>query len=230
MWHLFVISHILPLNNGRRARITGVGPPVVFSSGLYGICPHRAYSKIENLLNKNVSIIHVEGGVNFMTVEDVESVADALQVDKVGFFSHSSFDPAILESQRVEKAVLCDPIGTPTFFSISNFKFRPYVQTDIKILEIKAKKLYEGKFELPTMNQWEFDGDVESVYMDSGHVDIMDDFWVSIANKIGFWEMLSPPSTSFKEFRFDRKKDTQKSRSDYRKSLAKISSEFFVNS
>lgn len=222
------MSHTIPLNNGRIARLTGTGPPVVFSSGLYGICPHQAYSHIGKLLSENLTMVHVEGGVKFMSVDDVENVANALHVDKVGFFAHSSFDPNILESSRVKKAVLCDPIGTPKFSNIINFKFQPYVKTDIKTLEVKANKLYKGKFELPILNQWEVDGDVTTVYMNSGHVDIMDDFWVWIAKKLGFWEMLSPPTTSFQDFQFTRNKDFKKTRSDYRKSLAKISSEFFL--
>tara|TARA_B100000482_G_scaffold189122_2_gene170072 strand:- start:1397 stop:2068 length:672 start_codon:yes stop_codon:yes gene_type:complete len=222
------MSHTIPLSNHRIARLRGTGPPIVFSSGLYGICPHQAYSKIGNLLSKNLTIINVEGGIKFMSVEDVESVADALKVEKVGFFAHSSFDPDILKSSRVTKAVLCDPIGTPKLSNIMNFKFQPYVETDIKTLQVKAKQLYEGKFELPTLNQWEIEGDVTTVYMDSGHVDLMDDSWVWIADNIGFWEMLRPPATSFENFEFTEKKDLIKMRNDYRRSLATISTEFFL--
>jgi hypothetical protein len=219
---------MIPLNNGRVANLIGSGPPIVFSSGLYGICPHQAYSNVANLLSKNLTVVHVEGGVKFMSVDDIESVADALNVDKLGFFSHSSFDPDILESTRVKKAVLCDPIGTPKLSSILNFKFQPHVKTDIQVLQIKAEKLYNGKFELPTWNQWNIEGDVKSIFIDSGHVDLMDDSWVSIAKKIGFWEMLTPPSTNFQDFQFTRS-DMKKIRSNYRKHLTKVSIDFFLN-
>lgn len=229
MWPaLFVLSHTIALNNGRTARLRGSGPPVVFSSGLYGICPHQAYNSLGKLLSENLTMVHVEGGMKFMTVEDVENVADALQVDQVGFFSHSSFDPDILESNRVRKAVLCDPIGVPRISDLVQHKsLQPYVDTNVQVLEVRAEKLYNGKFELPLLNQWNIQGDVKTIFMDSGHVDLMDDFWVWIAKKLGFWEMLSPPASSFENFEF-KSKNIKNIRKEYRKSLSDVSTAFFL--
>ena len=231
MWQsLFMLTYTINLNNGRIARLKGSGPPVVFSSGLFGICPHQAYSQLDNLLSRNLTMIHMEGGVKFMTKDDVETVADALQVDQVGFFAHSSFDPSILESSRVKKAVLCDPIGIPQIKNILQTKsLQPYIKTDAKTLEIKASKLYNGEFELPMLNQYNIDGDVTSVEFDSGHVDLMDDLWVWLAEKIGLWETISPPTRSFENFKLPQKQNVKKIRQDYRKSLADTSIGFLMS-
>jgi len=207
----------------------GTGPPVVFSSGLFGICPHQAYNNLIKLLSCNLTILNIENGIKFMTVDDVEYIADVINVDRVGLFTHSSFDPRILESPRLKKAVLCDPIGIPQISNILKMKsFQPYVETDAQILELRANRLYDGKFKLPLLNQFEIKGDVETKFMDCGHVDLMDDSWVWLANKLGFWDMLSPTVVPFENFEYKKKNHLKKLRHQYRQSLADLSTSFFM--
>ena len=43
---------------------------------------------------------------------DLEDICDSIGVNKIGYISHSSF-PEILNSKRINKAVLIDPINIP---------------------------------------------------------------------------------------------------------------------
>lgn len=102
------------LPNGHSVTLYGSGPPVVFSSGLFGTMPRRLYTKLFRKMTPNVTLA-VLNDVAPVTVQTVEDIAESLSVDKVSFFSHSSFDASILNSPVLHSAVLCDPVVLPTW-------------------------------------------------------------------------------------------------------------------
>lgn len=178
---------------GQRVSLFGTGPPVVFSSGLFGMMPRRIYTRLFDAMVKNVTLV-VLNDASPVTADTVEDVADALRVDQVGFFSHSSIDLSILESERVRCAVLCDPVAVPRVELgglAPAFAFKaPRVQQPVPVLVIRAAKAYdEADVPIPDYLAPEFpDGaSVQTTYPDVGHADLLDDPWADIGARALPW-------------------------------------------
>ena len=101
------------IGNGKTATLQGNGPPVLFSAGLFGTMPPAIYSELFKKMKKNVTLVTVDG-TQMISADLTKRVSNALGVEKIGFFSHSSFDLDILRSEHIHKAVLCDPIVIPS--------------------------------------------------------------------------------------------------------------------
>ena len=84
------------LASGAKATLIGKGPPVVFSTGLFGSMPTFLYGDLFKDLKKNVTIVRINRP--FTNSQTLEEVCEALGVNEVGFMSHSSFDSSILTS------------------------------------------------------------------------------------------------------------------------------------
>ena len=62
-------------------------------------------------LSKNFTLIFTDSLDTFKW-KNIEEISDYIGVDKIGLVTHSSFDIDILDSDRIHKAVLCDPLFT----------------------------------------------------------------------------------------------------------------------
>ncbi len=212
-------------SSGRELLVIGKGPPVLFSPGLFGTMPKWFYEEFLNNLKKNVSIVTINDFYP-LKIEDICEIADSIAVDKLSLITHSSFDPNILTCDRLNSAVLCDPISIPNV-DFTGIKTKS-VTTDIPILGIKAEKAYYSKKSIPEFQCTEIIGNyIEEVYPGVGHPDILDDFWAEIALKTGIWEGISPDIVNFTDWKLlpNNKPDRKK----YREYTSKRILEFLFN-
>ena len=215
------------LQSGKTITLMGKGPPLLFSSGIYGTIPKFVYNEFLNGLRKNFTIITIDG-FNPITYDDIDDVANTIKTDKLAYVSHSSFQPEILESPRINTAVLFDPISIPkvNFNGVEGYT----IDLDYPLLIIKADKLYNAVNPLPEWQNIEFNGEVNyELYKDVGHPDILDDNWANIAKRLGLWEMAEGKTMNFKEWKFDSKNSIPQIRKNYRKYAYIRVSEFINN-
>ena len=230
-----VINFLTPsikLNSGKSIDIKGNGPPLLFSTGLFGIMPNFLYSNIQNKLSKNFTLI-LNTDYKPLLYKDIEDITDKLQVDYISLFSHSSINDKILESNYINKIVLCDPITIPNinFDGFSNKKIR----SNAKILSIKAEKLYNSDLTLPQYQNPIFLNNKlysETIYQEVGHPDILDNAWADLAIFSTLWKGASPDKkiNKFKDWKYKKQKNRNneiyKKREEYRKFIVNEISEF----
>lgn len=238
---LFLLSFLLPLStpilsslfakkktislSDQTATLRGQGPPVLFSTGLFGTMPDSIYTTFLETLTKNLTIITTSGA---MDTDVVTEVADCIGADTVGFLSHSSLDTSILENERVERCVLMDPVFFP---SLSLFPLRvgkAEQTTNTPTLVLKAETTYEDpSFVIPPF-QLEVEGPVLTIEMKGGHADILDEEWIKMANAIGIRSSQYSESKPFSDWSssFDGK---DKERNQYRTNVAKQATSFLTS-
>jgi hypothetical protein len=200
------------LPSGQRVSLHGRGPPVLFSSGLYGLMPHRIYTQLFQELRKDVTMVVLDDARR-VTARVAEEVCDALAVDSIGFFSHSSFDAGILTTGRVRAAVLCDPVVLLP---------PPLDGVDFPVAVLRAGNAYGDPaipaFLAPPLGNA---GVASRDYEGMGHADLLDDPWAALGPQVLPWMKGAMPSTvPFAEWRF-RRNDLTKVRAAYRKDVAR---------
>lgn len=232
---LTIYSFFLPsikLESSRQISLNGNGPPVLFHTGLFGSMPNLLYNDLINNIKKNVTLISFKD--NFpITVNDIEDVANSLSVKSIGFISHSSFNIDILNSDKINSAVLCDPIVIPEF-SVNGLLPKS-VQTKAPIYIIKAEKTYDSKIELPSYQIPEIIGNCTyEIYNNVGHLDLLDDVWANLGKKTNFWEGTKGPLTDFKNWKFDKNSIgksylNKENRKKYRNHISNTALSFILN-
>lgn len=225
----FLLSFFNPsikLSSGKSITLLGNGSPVLFSSGLFGTMPSFLYNKFLDDIKKEFTIVNIND-ITPITQKDINDVTKSLSVDYISYISHSSFNPDILESTKINKAILFDPICIPNL----NFNGVNQQNIDAKfpILIIKADKLYNSD---PTIPDWQtpnINGNVTEIfYKNVGHPDILDDFWANFAKSYGFWDTSDGKIQKFSDWKLKRN-DVKDERKKYRKFLSKKAIEFINN-
>ena len=150
---------------------------VVFSSGLYGAIPNAAYNNILDTL-QNVSIINPSSYP--LNRRKFEILCDEHEHDKLPLISHSSIDPDILHSHRLEKALLLDPATLP---SLGTSGLMPITVTPRVPVHIVLTKLYGSFVKTPFQPNVEGANLIQLDY--GGHSDLLDGMLPWIAEKIG---------------------------------------------
>lgn len=206
-------------------KLVGNGPPIILSSGLYGTMPDFMYSDMINSLKTKYTIILPNSKpITHMTVEEI---CTSLKVETVGFLSHSSLDPYILESKCLQKAVCIDPVSLPSisFPQIHSFNIESASDT----LVIKTKQSQEADIPfIPTGFELFITNAFEITYEDIGHADVLDDFWAQIADNIGIRGLKEEDDKqSFEEWKL---KQPRKNRKKYRDMILNDIVQFFDNS
>tara|TARA_Y100000389_G_scaffold158242_1_gene159609 strand:- start:63 stop:791 length:729 start_codon:yes stop_codon:yes gene_type:complete len=203
--------------NKRRLTLYGKGPPVLISTGLYDAMPLFLYRELVESIKHNFTIVNVEDVISVQNSDDVSDVVNALKSDKISIISHSSFNPSLLSSDKIEKIVLLDPITIPSV-SFSGVQ-RDNIKLDYPTLVIKAEKLYRGEKTLPKIQQPEIGGAnvTHEIYLNVGHPDILDDIWANFAKTIGIWEMVDDKPVEYKTWRYNYGKNISVVRKRYRK-------------
>lgn len=188
----------LPATN-KDVSLFGAGPPVFFSSGLFGTMPRRLYTQLFDQLMGNVTLV-VLNDPTPVTRRVFEETATELGVDRLCLFSHSALDASILLSARLEGAVLCDPVtipplpwNAPAVASETNHVERP------KTLVVKAAHAYDPQVSTP-IPDFLFPDDIRSDSLvewtasDVGHSDLLDDRWAELGTLVLPW-MRGPSPT-----------------------------------
>lgn len=229
--NIFAINFMNPTIkvNSRKASLVGKGPPILFSGGLYGSMTRRIYSDLINQLKTDFTIIHFNN-IGVTTREDFESLADVLGVSKLGFLSHSSMDHTILRSDRLEKAVLCDPVSLP---DIQNGFSSSQVESIAPVLLLNAQKSQNSEFPF-ILNGFSLNvsgEDVsEEVFEQMGHGDILDNTWAEAADRFGIEGVrFTPSKIDFNEWRAENRVQNERKqiRNEYRSTLVLKMKNFF---
>ena len=225
-------KQVLTLANGRTARVTGSGPPLVFSGGLYGFMPSLAYSHVLNDLRKTHTIVTTDGGR--LARAEFEQIADKLAAERLGLVAHSAFDPTLLASERLEAAVLCDPACTPSVATSPPFMVAPRFDVEERrVRMLFAQRAIEGDQPfVPEMFVPVLEGSsVERLeYADAGHADLMDDFFADAASRLGIHGLAdgrTPPLKAFGEWAPAPDVSNAKERKAYREWVVARIQEFF---
>lgn len=193
------ISH-RPLAGGGTVRLQGRGPPVLFSSGLFGTMPHHLYSDVFRALAANVTLLVANGPV---TAALADRVADAVGAEEVGLLAHSAFDSALLTSPRVRGAVLCDPVAVPAPPAL--FPSPPLLAPIPDVLVLRAGNAYDPSVATPIPDFLSpavaRDAPVRT-FPGVGHADLLDDRWAALGAATMPW-MKGPrvPLVAFDEWK-----------------------------
>tara|TARA_B100000579_G_scaffold234186_1_gene191952 strand:+ start:6647 stop:7417 length:771 start_codon:yes stop_codon:yes gene_type:complete len=219
------IKPTIRLSSGKTLTIDGNGPPLLFSTGLYGTMPRHFYNELIDNLKKTMSVVTIDG-LNPITPKDIADVVNTLKVDTIAYMSHSSFNPEVLETDKINSAVLVDPICIPSIDY--NGVHKPAVDVDYPVLVLRAEKLYKTEVPLPEWQELEINGEDISDEMSEGvgHPDILDDLWGEVAIKLGLWGTAERESMNFKDWKFDTENSIPKLRKNYREKTSKRALEF----
>tara|TARA_R110002012_G_scaffold140905_1_gene298613 strand:+ start:4 stop:843 length:840 start_codon:yes stop_codon:yes gene_type:complete len=215
-----IFNPTVKLNSGKQLSLVGSGPPVVFSSGLFGTMPRELYGEFISNLKKNVTILSINN-VEPISKKDITDIADSIGVDSVSYISHSSFNPEVLESDRINKAILIDPICLPklNIDGINSVDITAVdINVDYPIKIFKAEKLYTAETSLPIWQNPTINGVVvDEIISGVGHPDILDDLWADVAKKLGLWKTAEGEVVAFKDWKFKKSMNNIKNmRKQYR--------------
>tara|TARA_Y100000816_G_C26103582_1_gene585591 strand:+ start:1736 stop:2434 length:699 start_codon:yes stop_codon:yes gene_type:complete len=223
---LTFFSPSVKLQSGRNINLDGKGPPVLFSPGLFGTMPSFIYSSLIQKIKKNATII-TYNDLNPISKNDITDLTNTLSVESIAVIGHSSFNSEVLESNRINHAVLIDPICLPEL-SVFTFK-RKDIYIDYPILLIKADKLFNSEPKLPEWQEPNFIGNLSELkYENVGHPDILDDYWANFAKTNGFWDTTNGILQSFENWKLNSN-DIKKVREDYRNFISEKSIEFIFS-
>ena len=208
-------------SKGEKLTVSGNGPPILFSPGLYGTMPSQFYNNFLNKLKKNNTVI-TYNNFNKLNSESINDVTEAIGVDKISYVSHSSFEPNILNNEKINNAVLLDPISIPNvnFNGIERHQINP----KFPILIIKADKLYNTDIPLPEWQEIEFLNNeliTEEYYENVGHPDILDDTWSNFAMNLNLWDTTKGEIVEFNNWKLNHKNSITNTRKLYREYVAK---------
>ena len=199
-----LFSTTIPLRSGGSVSLHGRGPPVLFSTGLFGTMPHWIYSEFFRQMTPNVTLV-VLNGPSPLTGDRVDEISNAIAVDQIGFFAHSSTDRLALDSPRVGRVVLCDPVIVPQL-SLTFRMTSTEVSNPVPFLVLRAGQSYAtsgGPRPIPdflgprlpseSTNTVTFEG--------MGHADLLDDLWADLGASAIPW-MRGPvsPVRPFREW------------------------------
>ena len=214
---LTFLNPSLRLPSGRNVELTGNGPPMLFSPGLFGTMPTFLYSNFLNNFKKNLTLVTFKD-INPITDNDINDLTRALSVESISYLSHSSFNPEILENKNLNSAVVLDPICIPELspFGVA----RREIHLSCPLLEIKAGKLYNSEPKLPNWQMPEFKGNsTELIYDNVGHPDILNDNWANFAKVNGFWDTTDGDTQTFKDWKLNTN-SIKKVRKEYREYIS----------
>lgn len=224
----------LPLRSGGSVSLHGRGPPILFSTGLFGTMPHWIYSEFFKQMTPNVTMV-VLNGPSPITGDRIEEIADAVAVDRIGFFAHSSTDRLILDSPRVRSVVLCDPVVMPQL-SLSLQMSSTEVVNPIPFLVLRAGQSYvsndNGPSPIPNYLGPQLPAETtDTITIDGmGHADLLDDTWAELgASAIPWMRGPANPTRPFRDWTFTRtSQEISKARRTYRRNVAQRALDHFL--
>ena len=227
-FHFFAPS--VPLRSGGSVTLTGTGPPVLLSTGLYGTMPAWLYSDFVNALRVNFTVV-MPNGVAVVNADLVRDVTEALSVDSVGLVAHSSLDSHLIELEEVATVVLCDPVVVPKFEFGSIRRHR--VHRSCPCLVIRAALTYEsgpGGIPIPgfLFPDLPVNSTIVHVLDGVGHADLLDDRWAALGAQLPWMRGANAPQQPFFDWTFEAKRGANSvaaRRRAYRATVARLAYE-----
>ena len=151
--------------------------PILFSGGLFSYMSSPMYSRLLEPIRELSNITDIRFPC---TLEAVEQTCNDLNVEKAVLIAHSSIDPRVLGSFRLDKIFLIDPSVVP---QVSLFGLTPTEVICRPKTTVVCSKLYEdfvvGPFK-PVLNT----NDI-TVFDGAGHSDCLDPLYAEIAKFAG---------------------------------------------
>lgn len=204
--------------------ITGKGPPVLFQTGIYNTLPRFFYSRFLKEMEKSTSIITTRENLNDLST--IDRIADSLGAESIGLITHSGMNPSLLESSRVERSVLIDPISIP----------------DLTLFEgVQASKAIALSPTCIIRSGWTLDAIPESFRLDvdgaqessneAGPVDILDNIYGGVADNMGlrYIRQTNPETRSFSNWSATSSTKVTQTRNDYRHDIVKQCLDFLLD-
>ena len=152
--------------------------PVVISTGLFNAIPKLAYSKVFEKTNR--SLVQCAG---VLTKSKFEAICDEYEADKLPLVVHSSFDPSVLTSHRLERSLLIDPSTLPVLTIGHTSLIQPLqVKSRAPVNVIETKMYYEfvkEKFR-PIIENAE-----RRILSSGGHSDVLNKMWANMGSVMG---------------------------------------------
>jgi len=125
------------------ASIASALRPIVFSGGLYNHFPQFFYNEVLEQLENTHTILDLKAP---MTRQNFDSLCDEYECDKLPLICHSALDASILQSHRLEKALLIDPAVVP---AVGALGLVPAVIKPRAPVHIVLSKLYSSFVKAP---------------------------------------------------------------------------------
>tara|TARA_B100001741_G_C16553761_1_gene601080 strand:+ start:2855 stop:3550 length:696 start_codon:yes stop_codon:yes gene_type:complete len=207
-----MIQNGVHLNNGNYHKMVGNGPPVIFSSGLFGTMPSFMYNDIIDNLKQNMTLILPSG--NPIGTDTITEIANKLSVQKIGVITHSSFDYEILNNEVVEKAVAIDPVSFPQI-TLQSRSIKPVF--DVLTFNTRMSQMASIPF-IPNAFELNINTDDKILCEHMGHSDILDDMWADIADTMGIKGVtdISLNKQTFSDWKFLKASNKKEIRSEFR--------------
>lgn len=234
----FLFPPQVSLPSGGKVSLVGKGPPVVFSSGLFGTMPRHIYTNFVRSLGENMTVV-VPDTRGPVTPATITEIVDALAVDSIGFLAHSSFDPDVItQTSCIHGIVLCDPVVFPQLsVGVGNMALAPAdISSTPPVLVLRASLAYEGAASnargavFPSYLTPRFSGGfvTEEDFDGVGHADLLDDTWAEFARTFFPWMRgITPNFTEFGTWQFDQTAVPRK-RDAYRARVANLSAKWLL--
>lgn len=210
---LSFLNPSIKLESGKTIKLDGKGPPLLFSSGLFGTMPDFLYSRLLKKIKRDFTVITIDG-FNPIVKTDIQDIVNTIAVENIAYLSHSSFNYDVLENENINNAILIDPITLPKINM--NGVSRQYINVNFPTTIIKASKLYNTDFSLPEWQDPKINGNITTfIYENVGHPDLLDNFWANLAKTYGFWDSTNGKIVSFKNWTY-KNNNINKIREKYR--------------
>ena len=190
---LFPAKVPLP-RSGLTLSLYGDGPPVLFCPGLFGTVPHWIYSDfLGEVADRNVTVVVARGWGGALapplSARTMDEVADALAVDAVALVAHSSVRREVLESPRLRRAVLCDPVVVPELDGLR--LAGPRVRSGTPFLVVRAGRAHGDDDAygpgIPDYLSPRLDQSEVVTFERMGHADLLDDAWAEAGTRLFPW-------------------------------------------
>lgn len=219
----FLFGRSLPLTqSGDRISLRGKGPPVLFSSGLFGTMPQRLYTRLFDELTSNMTLVTLDAPKP-VTADTARDVCETLGVDSIGLLTHSSLDATLLSSPSVRSAVLFDPVVFPELGTMR--LTAPRVENSMPVLLVKAGLSYDaddGRAVIPDYLLPSFSDATVCTYPNVAHADVLDNPWADLASQIFPWMRPRAPTVPFFEWIRSPRTDARERREHYRRGVAAV--------
>lgn len=186
---VYPILLLVSTTYGLHLECKGRGPPLYFSTGLYGKMPRFLYSKVMRELEKDFTVFTCPDGIDEKE-GGFSAIADEIGSETVALVCHSSIDKSVLSSPRLEKAVLCDPAVFPEislpFLREDPFLSPPSVSVSCPVLVIRTESAYDTFIPSSFLPKLEGQEVSEVIFQNAGHADLLDGRWSFFSEKLSF--------------------------------------------
>lgn len=163
----------------------GLGPPLLFATGLCNCMPSQGYSKFLKILQRDFTVFRYDTARPLIR-RDVEMICSEINHPFV-YVGHSSLAPSLLRHNSISAIVLLDPASFPKCFDHRARRFiSRSIEVEKPVLVINAEYTTSGEFPfIPAGFELNIVDSESQSLIDVGHADILDDQYASACHLIG---------------------------------------------